>query len=396
MRKALALVGGLALLWSMTGCKPQPKAPEAKPPEVKVTMVETGAINQYLTTIGSVIAYDEVQLVARVEGFLLKRNFTEGQMVKKGDLLYEIEPDQYISNGKAAEAQLEHAKAGQKNAEIEYARQKSLLDQKATSQREYDNAQAGRMKADADVANAEAQLAIARLQLSYTKIYAPFDGWVGLTRYGEGNLVGQNNEILATVQRVDPMRVEFVLTELDVIKLMKYYYRGPETDHDGLRVRLFLQNGDEYGGKGQIKFWDNRINTNTGTLKLQALFENPENILVPGMFVRVRIESARPTEAPVIPLIAVIKDQSGEYVYIVDRDDTVRRRTIQTGFKTERFAIVTAGLAVGERVITDGLQKVRPGVKVVATPDDDPRNAIPKPAAAPDAKNAAKPDGTTS
>ncbi len=353
----------LCLIFS--GCDPKP-VPTAAPPEVEVLPAAVGPVRENITAIGETKADEKVELVARVEGFLKKRNFKEGQPVKKGDLLFEIEPEIYEAEVKAAQAGLDKSLAARKNADTDYQRQSKLAKDDATSGRAYDNAASRKMEADAEVEAAEAALAKAKQNLSYTKIYAPFDGWVGLAPISEGNLVGRASGPLASIVRTNPMRVEFVLNEMDLLTLLRSKEKGRARPE--VRVQLYTQDGREYDAEGKISFWDNRIDPDSGTLRLQAVFPNPDGKLIPGMFTRIRLSPPKPREALLLPLSAVMTDQAGDYVYIVDKDGIVRRRTLKTGYRDETHVVVTENLAPGEQVIVNGIQKVRPGAKAKAVP----------------------------
>lgn len=364
----------LAALLLSGGCRESEKPAEERATTVLVVPATPGFLLQSASAIGSVKADAEVNLVARVEGFLEKRLFEEGKPVKKGQLLYQIEPDIYAARVKSAEAALEKAKAGLQNATIEYDRQKTLVNKDATSERAFDNATAEKRRADAEVKSAEAELALAQRNLEYTKIFSPFDGVIGLSAVSEGNLVDKSTGTLATVVSVDPVRVEFVVNELDLIELLKI---KSDQAMPELRVRLFLQDGSKYGEPGKISFWDNRVSSSTGTLALQALFPNPKRKLVTGMFVRIAVGPAEPRSGLLLPETAVMSDQAGEYVYVVGPDRRVSRRDLKTGYRDGGFLVVNSGLQAGEQVIVEGIQKVRPGALADPKVDEETLRRLP-------------------
>lgn len=366
------------LILLAAGCdRPEPQS-AAPDPEVEVITAAECEVREGLTRIAEVKACDEVQLVARVEGFLRKRHFAEGQAVKAGALLYEIEPEIYAARVSSAEAGLEQARAGLKNAQVEYDRQSTLRGREATSERAYDAAATLKLEAEARVKAAEAQLALARQDLSYTKIYAPFDGWIGISSRSEGNLVNLSSGPLATVVKTDPVRVEFVLGEPDLLALMKSPGRG--RNHV---ARLFTQDGAEYRHPGTVSFWNNQLNTSTGTLRMQAQFPNPDRELVPGMFVRIRLEPRTGRMALTLPEEVLMSDQVGEYVYVVDAGGVVRRRDLATGYRFDSRVVIESGLQSGERVIAAGAQRIRPGTRVTPLPRSE--------AAAPASESSAPP-----
>ncbi len=372
--------GVFAAVALLSGCREKAAPPPPEPPVVKIVPATTGYMFESSVAIASIKAFEEVNLVARVEGFLVKRLFEEGQPVKKGQLLYEIEPEVYAAKVKAAEAELAKARATRANANIEYERQKTLNTQDATSKRAFDFAVANKQEADAAVEGAEANLALAQQNLDYTKIYAPFDGQIGLNTYSVGNLVDQQSGTLATVVMVDPVRVEFVISEFNLIKLLKL---RRDTEVPEVRVRLYLQDGSEYALPGKIAFWGNRVNTSTGTFRLQALFPNPKRELMSGMFVRVSIGPAKPTKALIVPLVALMSDQAGDYVYVVEADGRVKRHNVTAGYRSEEFFIAESGLKAGDRIIVEGVQKVRPGSPASPQVDEKLLARIPQtPAAA--------------
>ncbi len=352
----------------VAGCNKKQK--QATPPAaVTVAPAIDGYVIGSREIIGQTKAYDSVNLVARVKGFLRKQNFSEGHMVKKGQMLFQIEKDEYQASLESAQAQLKQYQAKLMNANIEYDRQKKLLKESATSKRTYDDALSDKMVAEANVLNAKASLDNAKINLGYTDIKSPFDGRIGLVTYSVGNVVGPDSEKLANVVRLDPMRVEFNVNEIDILKLNLQAEAKKRRQSDKLIVKLKFQDGTIYQNIGRIEFASNKVNSGTGTLLVQAVFPNKEEVLVPGMFVKVLLIDPHKISAILIPRQATMEDQSGEYVMVVGADNKVERKNIKTGLTSGPNVQVKEGLKAGEKVIIEGLQKVRAGSKVTCKVD---------------------------
>jgi membrane fusion protein (multidrug efflux system) len=334
------------------------------PPGVTVSPVINGYVVNSKEIIGQTVAYDSVDLTARVKGFLLKKNFEEGHMVTKGQLLYEIEKDEYIADVEGAQAQLTRTEAALMNANIEYERQKKLISEDATARRTYDDAVAGKMIAEANVRDAKAALAKAKLNLSYTDVKAPFDGRIGLATYSVGNMVGPDSSKLANVVNLNPMRVEFNINELDILKLNLKSAKDHKDAGTVLIVKLKFQNNTMYNTSGKIEFSSNVVNSRTGTLMVQAVFDNKEHILVPGMYVRVVLIDPDKIKALLIPQQSIMEDQTGKYVFKVGADNKIARANVKVGIKSGPNIQIIEGLKENDRVIIDGIQKVRPGIEV--------------------------------
>ena len=341
------------------GCDRKAPAAPAALPEVRALKLKMLPYTPSQVVIAEVKPMDEVNLVARVEGFLRKRHFKEGARVKKGELLFEIEPELYRARVKAAQAKLTRARVAAKNADTDYRRQRQLLTTKAVSERTFDRVEAAKLEADADVKSAEAELEIAQKDLSYTRITAPFDGVVGLSNYSEGNLVNAASGTLATLVRNDIVRVEFSVSELQLLKMLDRTGAG----RDDFKFELITQDGKVYPEKGKLSFWDNKVNTGTGTFRIQAEFPNPQRHLTPGMFGRIRMTLLKPRKGVIVPEEALMVDQAGEYLYTVAPDGRVARRNVQASYREKGFAVIKNGLKAGEVIIDAGTQHVRPGAK---------------------------------
>ena len=341
------------------GCEPPKAVIPAVLPEVEGIKLRDLPYNPSQVVIAEVKALDEVNLVARVEGFLRKRFFKEGSRVKKGELLFEIEPELYQAKVKAAQAKLTRARVAQKNADTDYKRQRQLLSSKAVSERTFDKVEATKLEADADVKNAEAELEIARQNLSYTRILAPFDGVIGLSNYSDGNLVNASSGTLATVVRNDVVRVEFVVSELQLLNMLGTGKNAAEN----FKFELITQDGKVYPFPGKISFWDNRVNSSTGTFRIQAEFPNPKGALTPGMFGRIRMTSRKAAKGVIVPEEALMADQAGEYLYTVAPDGVVARRNVHVAYREKGFAVISSGVKTGDVIVDAGIQHVRPGAK---------------------------------
>lgn len=356
------------IMAAVSACTKKQEVKQAPPLPVVTIEAAMVDIPREQSIIATVKAMVEVDFVARVEGYLIERNFIEGQHVKKGDLLYVIEPYQYEAAVKDAEGGLSVSLANQKNAEIDMARQKDLVSRNAVSVRDYDNSVAKKLEADGSVFKAEAKLAQAKLNLTYTRIYAPFDGWIGLNKYDVGNLVGPAVGTLSTIVANDSVRAEFTPSSSDILAMTKG--KSMKGGFPDIHVKLYFENGAEYSQTGTIQRWDNKIDPTTGTATIQAIFKNPDRQLVPGQFVTLSLLTVEKDSKLLIPRIALQTDQAGDFVWVVNGEGKAERRNVMTDKAYAKLLSVNQGIKAGDKVVVDRIQKLRPDAVVAATPTD--------------------------
>ncbi|MGB5198672.1 MAG: efflux RND transporter periplasmic adaptor subunit [Sedimenticolaceae bacterium] len=360
---AISVVLGLA------GCGDQQPAVAAAPPPPAVVAVqaETRPVEDQAQFVGRVVAVDKVELRARVQGFLKARRFSEGQQVAVGDELFLIEPDQYEAVVQQRQADVAKAVADAENADAQYKRGRELLKTKAIAQSKVDELKAAALVAEAGIAQAKAALVAAELDLGYTKVIAPVAGRIGLSKYTVGNLVGASSDPLATIVSADPIYVEFPLTQRELLEARRRI-KAKGADMEDLVVRAKLADGSVYDRPGRLNFIDVTTDAGTDTVSLRAELPNPDGLLVDGQYAGVTVEAGEPQSAIVIPQSALQLDQQGVFVLIVDAQKKAQIRRIETGARVGTGTVVSSGLKEGELVITDGVQKVRPGQPVNAAP----------------------------
>ena len=350
------------------GANPQAKGP---PPSVEVTAAVMKPVGQQVTFVGRVAAVDKVELRARVEGFLKERTYGEGRPVAAEEVLFVIEPDQYEAIVAQRQADLAKAQAEVENAQAQFRRGEELLKQKNMSAAEVDKLRAAHRVAEASVEQAKAALAAAQLDLDYTQIKAPVAGRVGRAALSVGNLVGPSSGILATLVSQDPIYVFFPITQRELLEEKR---RAAESGGDarGIIAHAKLPDGSTYQHPGRIDFVDVTTDAGTDTVTLRAVFPNPEAFLVDGQYLGVMVAEEKPADALLIPQAALQIDQQGAFVLVLDAENRVQTRRIQLGATQGGDAMVLEGLKAGELVITQGLQKVRPGQVVSAAPSEAP------------------------
>ena len=333
----------------------------SKPPMVLVSPVLKQEVNPPKEYLGRVEAVQQVDIRARVDGFLEKVHFKEGSYVKEGDLLYEIEDDAYKAQVAVDKASAAKEKANLTKAEQYLARLKSVTTG-GVSAYDVETAVSDQLQAKAALQEAEAVLSQSNLNLGYTIIKAPISGRIGATAYTSGNLVGPSDTAaMARIVQENPIRVVFSFSETELPEILKENKQKTEKERI---FKLRLANGDMYDHTGTLDFVDNTVDQDTGTIAVRILFKNPEGALMPGQFVAV-LDTARQGESmPVVSQAAVMEDKEGRYVYVVDESNHVVKRRITTGPAVGTGWAVESGLLSGEMVIVQGVQKVRPGQEV--------------------------------
>ncbi|ROQ89829.1 efflux RND transporter periplasmic adaptor subunit [Desulfosoma caldarium] len=335
-----------------------------KPVPVGVVPVRVKDVNPATEYVGHVEALQTVDLRARVEGFLQEVRFREGARVRAGDVLYVIEQDLYKARVEASKAQVAQAEAALDRAD-RYLKRLRAARAESVPATDMDNAVTARAEAAARLQAAKAQLAIDQLQLSYTVVTSPITGRIGRTAYTVGNLVGPSSGVLARIVQEDPIRVVYGVSENDVAAVQAALREAASGKNNRvLAPSLRLLDGTAYASTGTVQFVDNQVDPSTGTIAVRAVFPNPDGLLIPGQYVTVLVKARDPNPLPVVPQSAVLVDQKGHYVLIVDASGTVAARYISLGPTLGTEWAVTSGLVEGEQVIVQGLQKVRPGQTV--------------------------------
>jgi membrane fusion protein, multidrug efflux system len=325
---------------------------------------------------GRVVAVDEVQLRARVTGFLEQRHFEEGADVEAGDLLFVIEKAPYQAVVEQRQAELASAEANRANTAVQLQRGEELVKNNNIPEAEVDARRAADQMAAAQILEAQAALEQARINLGYTEIHAPIAGRIGRADLSVGNLVGPDTGVLATIVSQDPIYVTFPVSQRQLLD-----YRRDRGDAGGAPVvRVTLPDGTLYEHPGQLNFLDIQVDPGTDTVTVRAELPNPERVLVDGQFVGVRVERGEPERVLAVPQAALQVDQAGPYVLVVGGDDKVEARRVTLGDAAGAQVVVESGLDEGERVIVEGIQKVRPGMAVAAS-EAPPATPAPAPGA---------------
>jgi membrane fusion protein (multidrug efflux system) len=363
-----AIIVGACILVAI-GCTPS-APPSPPPPAVLVTDVIRKDVPVSTEWVGTTVGFVNAKVVPRVQGYLLKQDYEDGANVKAGELLFEIDDRPYKASLDQALGDLATQRANLKKSQQDVARYTPLAAQGAVSKQELDNAVQAARAGEAQVQAADAAVTNARLNLDWTKVYSPIDGIAGIAPVQVGDLVTPST-VLTSVSQLDPMKVTFPITEREYLrfagKIKAHQERGPAADEPDLQ--LVLADASAYPHRGRFYVANREIDRQTGTILVQALFPNPDGMLRPGLYAKVRAATETVRGALLVPERSVQEIQGTYQVAVVGSDDMIAMRTVKTGPQVDGLWIVDGGLKPGERVVTQGVQKVRDGIVVNAKPD---------------------------
>lgn len=344
------------------------KALKSKPaPSVQVDPIGSAEIIRSFQAPGRVTSKYQVNVLARISGYLQKSYFKEGDYVKEGQVLFQIEPTEYINTSNVAKANVANTKAQLEYAEKQLARASELVKKDYIARAQYDQILSQRDALRAQLASAQASYQDSMRNYGYTMVKSPVNGRVGIINVTVGNYVSPSSAPLTTINSNDPIYVTFPLDSNDFDALAK----ADMQNYKNRKVELYFNNGEKYELDGVQDFLDNKIDQSTGTVTLRATFKNPDNRLLHGEFVTIKLYSNNKVKVPVVHQAAVQENQAGKYVYKLDENDLPQLTYIKVGEQTGDYWVVTEGLTYGDRIITDGLQKVTPGHPVtIVSPEE--------------------------
>jgi membrane fusion protein, multidrug efflux system len=354
----------LILVATIACSKKEPPPPP--PPEVQVAEVTQKDVPIYVELVGATLGSQDVEIRARVEGYLVSTHFTEGSSVRKGQLLYRIDPQPFDAALAEATADLATARARLQKTNNDVTRLTPLAKDQAVSQQELDNALSAQQAAQAQVAAFEAKLTKAKLDLAYTSITSPTDGLIGTTQKKVGSLIGRGETLLNTVSQVDPILFRCAIAEAEYLRLARAGADKDKSVEKKFGVELILADGTTFNHKGRLDAIERAVDASTGTLTGQFSFPNPERILRPGQYGKARFVTDLKQDAVLVPQLAVQEIQGLYSVMVVKPDATVEQRMVKAGERVGNLWIIDSGLKPGEKVIVEGIQRVKPGVQVSA------------------------------
>jgi RND family efflux transporter MFP subunit len=369
-----ALLAGLAApAMAPAAALAQAPANPAAPPTIPVAQPKVQSVSDTLEVVGNAEAVTQVKLVARVPGYLEKIHFADGAIVKKNDLLFTVQQDQYKAQLQQAQAQLQAATVARDHAKLEVGRYTALLKQRATSQVEVDHWVFEQATAEANIAGAEAQVAIAQLNLGYTEVRAPFDGQMGKHLIDVGNMVGETAQsaVLAQITQLDPIYVVANISSQQALDIRANLDQRRLTLDELHKIPVEAELSDEKGfpHKGTLQFVAPQIDSATGTLYLRGLMPNPDHTLLPGIFVKVRLPMGRVVKsALLVPQMALQEDQGGRFLLIVNASNVIEKRYVQLGQTVGALQEITSGLDRADRVVVGELWRASPGMTVTPKP----------------------------
>jgi membrane fusion protein, multidrug efflux system len=376
-RSCVAKALGIAVAFSFCGCAKKTAQTEAPaPPEVLVTQVVKGDVPTVGEWVGTLNGEENAEIRARVTGYLQKKTYQEGGFVKEGDLLFEIDPRPFEAALAEAKSQLDQAQAIQAATQADFERSEELFNKKVISVQEFENKRQLNLANVAKVGALEAAVQTAQLNLGFTRITAPVDGIAGLANAQIGDLVGTSStSSLTTVSKIDPIRLYFPISEKEYKEhanalreaMQKPYSERPEA------IEMLFADGTVYPKKGRFSFVDRQVDPTTGTILIAASFPNPERTLRPGQFAKARAVIDKIPGALLVPERALLELQGGYQIGVVGADNKAEIRPIKVGPRFNGQMVVTEGLKEGEKVIVEGIQKVRPGMIVTAKPYQEPK-----------------------
>ena len=338
-----------------------------KPPVVTVTTIKTEEIIHSFEAPGRVVSKYQVNVMARISGYLQKSFFKEGDFVKAGQTLFQIEPQEFSNAANVAKADVENTRAQLVYAEKQLARAKELVAKDYIAKSQYDNLLAQRDSLKAQLASAQSRYNDTNRSLGYTHVKAPVDGRIGIITVTLGNYVTPSSGALTTINSTNPIYVTFPLDSADFNSLSI----ADGSNNINRKTEIWFSNGEKYPLNGVQDFHDNKIDQSTGTVTMRATFQNPNNQLLHGEFVTVKLFSNNPVKTPVVPQTAVLENQAGKYVYVIDEKNLPQLTYVKIGEQSGTNWIVKEGLKAGDKIIVDGLQKVVPGQPVTIKMQED-------------------------